>query len=402
MTASVAEQNAAACFDGLPHAPARALLAWVCTSPEGPVPGEMVRAAVPDESAGLWLLDAAHRGSLSGLLWCRLTPQQKNSLPASTRRALSDAHLAFTLRGEALQRLLERYVSRLKDAGIPVLLLKGAALAQTVYSDPAERVMRDLDLLVPDDKLERARALLADDATSALPDRPGLRHLGAVLLPGEYTSIELHSADHHTEWWPQAERGDPFERAEPIAIGTATAYRLNLADSFLHVACHGVRHAFPDWLTMAADVNRLLSQPDWGTAGWEEICRAARAKGRQRAVALAVAFAFLGHLPTGLREVLPSALADDSESSARIAWRIAFDQRQLTVHCWHRAWGRDRGWPRLREIREYVFPPLWKVARRFRTSPAVAAAVYPWYTLARAGNGALIGWRWRSLLRRYA
>jgi len=401
MAAASAEPDAAALFDGLPHAPARALLARACTCPERPIPDEMIRAAVADESEAGWLADVARRLALAGLLWSRLTAEQRGLLPSPIGQTLADVHLGLALRGEALRRLLERYVTRLDEAGIPVLLLKGAALIQTVYERPAERVMRDLDLLVPDEKLLQARAMVAEDATEIRPDRPGLRHLGTMLLPGEYTSIELHSANRHVELWPQLHPGDPFERAERVRIGETTAFRLDLADSFLHVACHGVCHAFPDWLTMAADLSRLLSQPAWGAVGWEEICRAARAKGRRRSVALAVACARLGRIPAELRDVFPPGTADDAEKGARIAWRIAFDQRELTVNCWHRAWVQDPGGPRSREVRQYVLPELWRVTRRFRASPAVAVAVYPWYALARAANAALTGWRWRSMLRRY-
>ncbi len=388
-------------FHGLAHASARALLAWVCTDADGHLPDELIAAAAANESEARWLTDTARRIPLAGLLWSRLTAEQRELLPPSAREALADAHLGLTLRGEALHHLLARYITRLNEAGIPVLLLKGAALMQTVYADPADRVMRDLDLLVPDEKLEQARAMVAEDATEVRPDRPGLRHLGTMLLPGEYTSIELHSASHHVEWWPQLEPGDPFKDAEQVQIGQATAYHLGLADSLLHIACHGVRHSFSDWPIMAADLSRLLAPLGRDSEWWEAICRAAQGKGRQRSVLIAVAFASGGPIPPELRDVVSACLADEAEKFARIAWRITFEEVQPEVNCWHRAWVRDSGWPRLREVREYVLPRLWRVSRRFETSAAGALAAYPWYAMARAGRAALTGWRWRSALRRY-
>src|SRR5438128_1437941 len=50
------------------------------------------------------------------------------------------------------QALLEAFVPALRqlhDAGIPLALLKGAALTATTYADPGLRAMADVDVLVP-------------------------------------------------------------------------------------------------------------------------------------------------------------------------------------------------------------------------------------------------------------
>ena len=51
---------------------------------------------------------------------------------------------------------------RLERAGIPVLLLKGAALRVTSYRDSAERAFGDIDVLVPKESLAAAVAALAE------------------------------------------------------------------------------------------------------------------------------------------------------------------------------------------------------------------------------------------------
>jgi hypothetical protein len=51
-------------------------------------------------------------------------------------------------------------VDALHAAGIPALLLKGAALVETVYPDPAQREMLDLDILVPGEQLDEASSVL--------------------------------------------------------------------------------------------------------------------------------------------------------------------------------------------------------------------------------------------------
>jgi Uncharacterised nucleotidyltransferase len=53
--------------------------------------------------------------------------------------------------------MFEDVSSAMAQAGVPLLVLKGAALAQLVYEDPRLRPMRDVDLLVR--KTDARRAL---------------------------------------------------------------------------------------------------------------------------------------------------------------------------------------------------------------------------------------------------
>src|SRR5581483_10467430 len=54
------------------------------------------------------------------------------------------------------QAELLKLLRALGAAGVPVILLKGACLANLVYGDLVEREMHDLDLLVPPAQLLRA------------------------------------------------------------------------------------------------------------------------------------------------------------------------------------------------------------------------------------------------------
>jgi putative nucleotidyltransferase-like protein len=66
-------------------------------------------------------------------------------------------------RNACLYRELQRVLRRLRQAGVPVLVLKGAAMAPSLYGDIGLRYMDDLDLLVPEDARARALEILTDD-----------------------------------------------------------------------------------------------------------------------------------------------------------------------------------------------------------------------------------------------
>src|SRR4051794_7149722 len=88
------------------------------------------------------------------------------SPPAKTQSP--SAHAEALLRAHVLAQL----AIALRDAAAPALLVKGAALALTVYPSPASRPMADIDLLVR--RADRHRILAALTAAGGVVhDRPG-------------------------------------------------------------------------------------------------------------------------------------------------------------------------------------------------------------------------------------
>ena len=93
------------------------------------------------------------------------------------RRATADAAAADSLRQAGLRLVLDR----LGAAGVPCLLMKGAALAYTLYAQPHLRPRRDTDILIRPGDASRAQALL-DEAGYAR----------AVETSGDLASFQFH------------------------------------------------------------------------------------------------------------------------------------------------------------------------------------------------------------------
>jgi len=55
---------------------------------------------------------------------------------------------------------LYKVLKRLRDEGIPAIVLKGSALLETVYVNPALRPMADIDLLVPEESVDTAQSMV--------------------------------------------------------------------------------------------------------------------------------------------------------------------------------------------------------------------------------------------------
>lgn len=135
-------------------------------------------------------------------------------------------------------------IRTLGQAGIPLLLTKGAALSVTAYPEPAERFMNDIDVMVPPARAEEALGLLGELGWRS-PYFPAerLRHYarsgvtnGVNLRRGE-SDIDLHWAaltgmrDVAPSWW---------EGARPLVWRETPLAAMGPADTLFHVAVSGL------------------------------------------------------------------------------------------------------------------------------------------------------------------
>ena len=103
------------------------------------------------------------RGEVTPLLYHLFrTTNTDVHIPAEVMLKLEDFYLASALENAQLYQELPKLLSMLQAGGIPVIVLKGAALAETVYENVALRPMNDVDLLVRKEELDRTEAVLFD------------------------------------------------------------------------------------------------------------------------------------------------------------------------------------------------------------------------------------------------
>ncbi len=118
-------------------------------------------------------------------------------LPDWVEAGLRAAYEENALRTAVMLTALEEILEALNEADIEAVVLKGAALAGTVYANPAVRFMTDLDLLVDETDVDTVVTLLKDLDYKMLPElRTGhVRQYGnelAMVTDPAYFSIEPH------------------------------------------------------------------------------------------------------------------------------------------------------------------------------------------------------------------
>ena len=200
----------------------------------------------PDSRAWEQLVRAAEEHGLSPLVHKHLTALGA-TLPDVPRRQLQALVLrhrrAATIRREAIAEVLRAF----HNERIEVLLVKGIALAELVYSEPGLRPMRDVDLLVSAADASRAEAILFD---------LGYAHELGHTIPADYyhlppavktvaglpVSIELHRnlLPLHPEYprWPLQRS---LDTAVDLKIDGVPARTLCLEEMLVHVYLHGFR-----------------------------------------------------------------------------------------------------------------------------------------------------------------
>jgi len=195
-------------------------------------------------------------------LWNRVPSDVRDRLTA-VRRANGMAHL---LRLRALRGAL----AALDAAAIPVVVLKGMALAHLVYPDPTLRPMQDVDLWTPPDQLEQAAETLRHAGFEFprrtyegrwTPGAAGGDEDRALEVPGTPILFELHGALPSWAELPPAFAAAAWARATTVPLGDVTARVLAPEDLLLHVALHlSRRHLFRSGLLGVVDLGLLIER----------------------------------------------------------------------------------------------------------------------------------------------
>ncbi len=208
-------------------------------------------------------------------------------LPAECRppeTVMTDLHRAW-LHAEARSlgtgRQIRQVIGALEAEGIRVLLLKGPALARTVYPAAAMRQGSDIDLFIPHGDMQRCENVMA-----------------ALGYACPYRAAEhAPRTEHHQTFYPEAEGAGPFgievhwrldcgfglspdgfsdeifSRSIRVEADDATFSTLSVPDHLLYQALHmACQHCSATRLSWIYDIALLAREiPD--AAGWENLLR---------------------------------------------------------------------------------------------------------------------------------
>lgn len=221
-------------------------------------------------------------------------------------------------------------------ADIPVLLMKGAALATRLYPAPSLRPMRDIDILVRREHVELAHHVLTGlGYTPAAERRPGAQLAfgteRSYRRPG-HLPVELHwHLLNLTSYQQLAPAAWFWQQAEPVEIASAPAFVLRPTAQLLHLAAHLSLHHFDARGIWTHDIALLLS-------AWQIEPHLLQYAARRFALGpavLAADDATQAHWGIGLSPDLRQQIAATIDWRARWRWALAAERWQPIRPLWN-------------------------------------------------------------------
>ena len=246
------------------------LRAWLRAPEAG---GTRPRASIGDVDGGWESLREAIEAERVAPLLSRAADVE--AFPPAVAEAFERSYRCAALRNLLLLREVGRCLRAFVSASVPVIVLKGVALAEAVYGNVALRPMGDVDLLVHRGDVVRARGVIED---------LGYALLGVETHPGVLTEYEnevvfrklarptlyldlhwsLFDSPHYQDSLPM----DWFwETAQPLHLDGVPSLMLGPEALLIHLCGHlALHHASAGllwWNDIARSVEAYGERIDW-------------------------------------------------------------------------------------------------------------------------------------------
>ncbi|HEV8343480.1 MAG TPA: nucleotidyltransferase family protein, partial [Candidatus Binatia bacterium] len=177
-----------------------------------------------------------------------------------------------------LYRELNNVLRGLKDVGIQVIALKGAALAETVYPTRALRPMSDVDLLIRKEELPRVEDkligmgyLVDEDKKAWFKEYYFNLDFSKNEAPSIKINLDIHWDIHPPSGSIKIDIDGMWERALTVKIANSEAMVLSPEDLLLHLCHHAsCSHILTGGLRPLCDIYETVQYYN-GTIDWEQV-----------------------------------------------------------------------------------------------------------------------------------
>jgi hypothetical protein len=336
---------------------------------------EKVNSALNDDLDWNYIVSNAQQHGISELLYYNLSKNDYNNLvPENVLNYLKKQYYTNVARNMLFYQDLNKVLTGLKDAKIDVIILKGGALAETVYPDIGLRPFSDIDILVQEKDLQRAKEVVSfsgyvlDECVS--PEAHNEEFGCDLHYVNKKFVLEIHwhivrktGNDRYT----RIQIDELWKRAIPAKIANVDVLVFSPDDLLLHLCIHLPRHRY-NRLIWFCDISEVIRRCD---VDWPRFVKNAR---KYRTIA----YMYYGlyftdklldcgvpanvldelkpfHFETKVFESIPNDLLPDKKNVLQVNPLL----KLLLI---------DRKWDRFRYLWEYVFPPYGVLARSYSTS----------------------------------
>jgi hypothetical protein len=280
------------------------LLLCCARTRSSPEMSQRIREAARKEIDWFQFIRLALRHDTLSLTYRNLQRICADIVPSGVLQPLRARHEAEAAEGRRLAKELVDILGFLGSCGIPAVPFKGPALAVRLYGDLSLRGFGDLDILIGEQDVVRARRLLIDWGYAPEWVETGelnqfLREKHELLLYRLDGKVRL---DLHWRFTSRSAclAGDPdrflqHQHLETISIAGKEVRSLRLETYLLLLSMHAAKHQWVQ-LKFICDIAEILAVPD---LDWDHVLQEAGDLGLKRALGtgLLLAQGLLGAAP---------------------------------------------------------------------------------------------------------
>jgi len=201
------------------------------------------------------VFQGVYRNGLLGLTHRYLKQWETQDYPPPEfRQRVQQAYRISAIRMALMYRNIKKVLTQLAESGVDSMVVKGPALAYTVYPDPALRAFNDLDLVVREQDWAAMHRLLVGMGfrqEEDLPQPPPKLVPQAVLYESKYRHqeynwllVEVHYDDLLNAGLASRDVEGFWQRAIRVDVEGVPVKALSLEDQLIHLCAHAHYHGY--------------------------------------------------------------------------------------------------------------------------------------------------------------
>ena len=322
-----------------------------------------------------YIMKHALRHGISPLLYHNLSKIDNASIvPARIMEHLRGQYYATFTKNMHYYNELSKILHSLKDAGIEVIVLKGAALAEAVYGDIGLRPFGDVDFLVLEFDLQKTKQKLTEHGYILDEHVSPMKHNEKFGCDLNYVNnsnvFEIHwhiARKTGSDRYLKIEIDRMWKNARPARIADVDTFILSPEDLLFHLCIHLPKHRY-NRLIWLCDIMEVIRHSN---INWEYVLKNAK-KYRAKAY-MYYGLHFTDELlgcdgsgippnvlselkPPRIETILFNSILNEILSNKRNVLPIFNLMRPLLI---------DRIQDRFKYLLEYIFPPVELLAHRY-------------------------------------
>jgi len=329
------------------------------------------------------LVSLAVRHGVASLLYQRLVKEKgAPSIPLIFKQQLRAAYYDCLGKNILLYHDLGQVLLQLQQANIPVIVLKGAFLAERVYGNLALRPMQDIDLLVHLDDLQSSLAVLEHMGYrpkweyNLEEEMESIQHVPTLAKP-DCSDVEIHWTLAPEVLHLKFNVDEIWQQALPAALGGVDTLAMNPEHALVYQCMHAaIMHKFNFRLRALYDIAAILKRYR-GALDWTRIEHIAREWGIVNAVYLnlyLVGFWLGTETP---QEVMAHLRPEDfAPELGDWALEKMLSEKIIVNESFASLWGKNPPTKKARVLLTSFFPPVEELSAKYHIRKNSLRLVY--------------------------